>query len=86
MKYFKLLIALAVFVAGAMALNNTATTVDAHNAVDKLADRYNVCYTCPLPNAIAGGDEINAITRAGVRNIANMTPKELHNAIDVNAR
>jgi len=83
MKYFSLAILIAVLVAGAMALNDYAVGYDAHQAVDRLADRYNVCYNCKLPSTISGGDDINAIFRTGVRNICNMTPAQLHHNIDL---
>ena len=82
MKFLRYTFFLAVLVAGAMALNNYAIKYDAHQAVDRLADRYNTCYTCDLPGPISGGKEINALTRAGVRNMCNISPKELHHLID----
>jgi len=76
MKYFTAILTLAVLLAGCTALNNLAVNVDAHDAVDNLQDRYNVCYTCKLPSTMFGGNEIAALRRAGLKNICNKTPKE----------
>lgn len=86
MKYFLILSSLAVFAFGCTALNNLAINVDAHNAIDTLQDRYNTCWECPLPSTLVGGNEINALTRAGVYNIANVSPMELHRIVDLKTK
>ena len=83
MKYLLYFVALAVFAVGCTALNDLAINVDAHDAVDRLQDRYNTCWECPLPSTIHGGNEIMAIHRTGIRNVAGVSPKELHHNIDL---
>lgn len=86
MKYLLYFVALAVFAVGCTALNDMATNVDAHTAIDRLQDKYNTCWECPLPSSIVGGNELSALTRAGVYNIANVSPKELHRIVDLKTK
>lgn len=86
MKYFFYFVTLAVFAVGCTALNNLAINVDAHAAIDTLQDRYNTCWECPLPSMLVGGNEIQALTRAGVYDIADVSPMELHRIVDRNTK
>jgi len=86
MKYLLSFVTIAVFAVGCTALNNLAINVDAHDAIDALQDRYNTCWECPLPSALVGGKELDALTRAGVYNIANVSPMELHRIVGLKTK